>query len=372
MSNRSYKEVALIGGIGALIGMAVTNYILNDNNNNNVVKVNNKKNEKNIDKKYYFGVDIGGTTVSVILVNKKGKKLEISMKSIQDTSENGVLSLVIEMIQDLLSINTYSMSINDIAAIGVGSPGVNDLANGIILKASNFPNWNNFHITSMLSKVFNNIPVFLENDANAALLAEVWIGAGKGCDDVVMITLGTGIGGAVLSGGNLLHGSTGMAGEIGHAILVPSGRLNKGTGVRGIFEAYASAKSVGEIAMEEVSKFKDSTLNTLYNDGKKEITCKDVFDHAENGDLFATSIVQQTVEYLGIGCINVCRYYDPKIILLSGGMTLAGEQLLTMTTEAFLRHHWSIFKPTCEIKFATTGNEAGAIGAAYSAYLKVN
>ena len=243
-------------GIGALVGAAATYYSMLSYSKNSDSNISNNGN-KNNKKTYYFGVDIGGTTISVILVNNKGVKQEKLMKCITDTSEDGVFQLVVEMIQQILS---KSISLKDVAAIGVGSPGVNDLKSGIILKASNFPSWKSFHITSKLSQKFNNIPVFLENDANAALLAEVWIGAGKGCNDVVMITLGTGIGGAVMSGGNLLHGSTGMAGEIGHAILVPSGRLNKGTGVRGIFEAYASAKSVGEIAMEEVSKFKDSTF----------------------------------------------------------------------------------------------------------------
>ena len=122
-------------------------------------------------------------------------------RNIDDPSESGVVRLVTSMVKDALSTSAPSISLSDVAAIGVGSPGVNDLSNGIIRKASNFPDWNDFAITSALSKELDDVPVYLENDANAALLAEVWIGAGKGCSDVVMMTLGTGVGGAVMSGG---------------------------------------------------------------------------------------------------------------------------------------------------------------------------
>ena len=370
MSTRSYKEIALIACAGGLVGAAITKYLCSppkQAGGDTSVTLLTKATSKN----YYIGVDIGGTTISIMVLEKCGMECSHLMRNIDDPSESGVVRLVTSMVKDALSTSEPSISLSDVAAIGVGSPGVNDLSNGIIRKASNFPDWNDFAITSALRKELDDVPVYLENDANAALLAEVWIGAGKGCSDVVMMTLGTGVGGAVMSGGRMIHGATGMAGEIGHAIVNRNGRLNKGTGVRGIFEAYASATAVVQHALELQDSHRAFTEDIV---GK--ITCKKVFDLAKRrnwkiGDYpGAMTVLRETIDYIGIGCINICRYYDPKVILLSGGMTLAGPTFLKKVKKAFLKHHWSIFEPTCEIKFATTGNKAGAIGAAYSALLK--
>jgi glucokinase len=366
-SVRSYKEVALIAGVGGLVGAAITKYFCSSGSEfkGSATGVSSSA-PKAGRKKYYIGVDIGGTTISVILLDKEGKQINDAMRHIEDQSETGVVRLVSSMVKGVLSEPGASVGLSDVAAIGVGSPGVNDLEKGVIMKAANFPQWTNFCITDVLSKELDNVPVYLENDANAALLAEVWIGAGKGCSDVVMMTLGTGVGGAIMSGGRLIHGATGMAGEIGHAIVERNGRLNEGTGVRGIFEAYASATAVAQHA----NALQDSH-HAFDHLGWGKVTCKDVFELAEKRDCaWARQVLNTTIDYLGIGCINVCRYYDPKVILLSGGMTLAGPGLLEKVKKAFLKHHWSIFEPTCEIKFATTGNQAGAIGAAYSALLK--
>ena len=368
MSTRSYKEIALIAGAGGLIGAAITKYLCSlPKQGNGVASVIPLAGVAS--KKYFIGVDIGGTTISVMILDKCGIECSHLMRNIDDRSEKGVVCLVTSMVKDALSASEPSVALSDVAAVGVGSPGVNDLPNGIIRRASNFPDWNDFAITAAVSKELDDVPVYLENDANAALLAEVWIGAGKGCSDVVMMTLGTGIGGAVMSGGRMIHGATGMAGEIGHAIVNRNGRLNKGTGVRGILEAYASATAVAQHA----SELQESHRAFMF-DIKGKLTCKKVFDLAKRRKwkncMYATIVLTEAIDYIGIGCINICRYYDPKVILLSGGMTLAGPIFLQKVKEAFLKHHWSIFEPTCEIKFATTGNKAGAIGAAYSALLK--
>lgn len=326
---------------------------------------------------YYIGVDIGGTTIQISIVSNGGEIIgkifasELSQAT-EDRSEQKIIALVVSNIHKCLRESDKHLL--DIKAVGVGSPGVNDLERGIILRASNFPNWDHFNIANTLSKALGGIPVVLENDAKAALLAEAWVGAGQGCQDIAMMTLGTGIGGAVLSGGRVLRGATGMAGEIGHAIFIPNGRSNHGTGVKGIFEEYTSAKSLGALAMETIVNndvINDSSLKAYAQTLSIDVSCKDVFEHAEHGDQHARKLLSQTIEYLGIGCINLCRYYDPSVILLSGGMTLAGQKFVDRIQECFLKHHWSIFKPNCEIKLATTGNAAGVIGAAYAAKLHV-
>eukprot|EP00913_Durusdinium_trenchii_P019104 g17954.t1 len=159
--------------------------------------------------------------------------------------------------------------------------------------------------------------VTLENDTNAALLAEAWTGAAAGIKHIVLLTIGTGIGGAIMCDGQLLRGSKGQAGEIGHSILVPDGRTFGGAGVSGIFEGYASCSAVAIRARELMPP--DSSLSKL-----EAVECEDVFKHAAAGDSYATELVQETAKYLALGCINCCRFVDPELILFSGGMAEAG------------------------------------------------
>jgi len=203
--------------------------------------------------------------------------------------------------------------------------------------------------------------IVLERDANAALLAEIWVGAARGKENVVMLTLGTGVGGALFCDGKLLRGSTGAAGELGHQIMIPDGRSYGSAGVGGILEAYASAGSMAGRALEGGLP-PDSSLA-----GCSPITCFDVFQHAKKGDAHASRLVTETAKALAIGCINASRTFDCDMVVFTGGMAQAGEQLFAEIREQYKRYHWNIAPIRVELKVAEAGNNAGVIGAAYAA-----
>ena len=302
-----------------------------------------------VDDDVFVGVDIGGTTVSVIVVKGTGELLGGAMcRPINDKSPQGMCAMVAEMVRD--AVIKCGVRLDIVRAAGVCSPGLVDTENGVVVKASNFPAWDNFALCDEVSKRIGGIPTYLEHDANAALLAEIWIGAAKGQKDVAMMTLGTGVGGAILSDGRIIRGAKGMAGEIGHTIFTPHGVLHETTGVRGVFESYASASAVGKIAaartgaMSPRSKKKRSSLGHLMH--LDNISAKHVFAYAiERKDPLAIEIVDETADAIGIMCINLVRFFDCATILLSGGMSLAGDHLLSRVRKAFAAHHWTILPP---------------------------
>eukprot|EP00929_Paragymnodinium_shiwhaense_P015989 TRINITY_DN12409_c0_g1_i6.p1 TRINITY_DN12409_c0_g1~~TRINITY_DN12409_c0_g1_i6.p1 ORF type:complete len:383 (-),score=88.92 TRINITY_DN12409_c0_g1_i6:263-1411(-) len=276
--------------------------------------------------RYFVGVDIGGTTFAVTLVDERGAALGgVLQRDVgSDKSVGVVVASIAAAVKEKVSQakDVLPDGLQDVAAVGLGMPGIHDTPK------------------------------------------EVWVGAAKGAEDAVMLTLGTGIGGAIYTGGRLLRGANSMAGEVGHSIVEPGGRPNAPTGVRGIFEAYASGTAVGAIFQER--------LASQERNGHSGVTCADVFARASAGDVQAKVVVDETYERLGIGCIDLCRYVDPSVILLTGGMTLAGQSLLKGVQAAFLKHHWSIQEPHVKIAFAAVGNLAGAIGAAYNARLQLD
>jgi len=329
---------------------------------------------------YWIGLDLGGTTVSAVLVDSMGAILAKTSQKIPEDAKtpNKIASNLAAAAETVLE--SSGVSLLEISGIGLGTPGNLDFDLGLVKNASNFPDWKDVPLPAMVEAALEikiatvdgskpcQWPVVLENDANAALLAEVWAGAGKGKDHVVMITLGTGIGGGVWSDGRVLKGARGMAGEIGHMILERDGRLNSGTGVRGIAEEYASAGGIGRWGRELVS---EGTKTSLSSVPVEEIDARLIFEHADAGDSACIELLSTAMEVLGILCIDVCRAYDPEVIVMTGGLTLRGSKLFDAVWNVFLKHHWSIQEPTCRIVPAECGNEAGAIGAAYAAKLKL-
>jgi len=251
-----------------------------------------------------------------------------------------------------------------VAGIGVCTPGLLDVKTGVVASAANLKGWTNVPLTKILATTLGVDPtkVFLEQDGNAALLAELWVGAAKGQKNVVMLTLGTGVGGAILCDGNLLRGAQGGAGEFGHTILMPDGRWHGSSGVQGIFEGYASATAVVQRA-KEGPLVCSSSLSEL-----PDITCFDVFDQAGKGDSYSQSVVSETARTLAIGCINCTRCVDPEMILFTGGMAQAGEQLFKEVREQYNKYHWNVSSMSVNLALAACGNSAGVIGAAYAAH----
>jgi glucokinase len=206
-------------------------------------------------------------------------------------------------------------------------------------------------------------PVVLDNDANVACWGEFVAGAGRDVDDMVFFTLGTGIGGGIISDGKLLRGSSGNAAELGHIIVNIDGRLCN-CGQRGCAEVYASASSTAARATEAVQAGEQSSLKKVLEE-KGEITCKDVYDHLAKGDKLAKKITDETAEALAVLCVNMLHCTEPERFVFAGGMIAAGEVLLDRIKYYFKQHIWKIkSEDSVEICFATLGEDAGIIGAA--------
>ncbi|AXI09461.1 glucokinase [Oceanobacillus zhaokaii] len=306
------------------------------------------------------GIDIGGTTVKLGFINTQGdilKKWEIPTNVAN--AGNGIIDDIWNSIQT--EIDQEDMKNKTILGLGVGAPGFIDTKTGYVYVAVNI-GWKNFDLAQQL-KEKSGLPVFVENDANLAALGENWLGAGEQADNMIAITLGTGVGGGIIANGKALNGENGMSGEIGHITIDPNGYLCN-CGRKGCLETIASATGIVRQAMEEINNNTNSSLASLYeNNGK--LTAKDVFDLASKGDPACEAIVNRTMDILGLTIANMCTLINPSKVLIGGGVSKAGDQLLTKITVAFEKYALPRIKEACEIRIAKLGNDAGIIGGAF-------
>ena len=203
----------------------------------------------------------------------------------------------------------------------------------------------------------------LENDANAAAMGEFLCGAGEDCRKMVMFTLGTGVGSGIVYNGRIIHGAHGMGGELGHMIIDPGGRVC-GCGQRGCLEQYGSAYFLAKYATErlECDGIESSLRDVLDEAG--EITAKDIHDACIAGDAYAAEVWDELARHLAIGCINVCRIFDPERIVLAGGMTKAGSDLVDPINRHWNALDWRLTKRATSLAIAKLGHDAGTVGAA--------
>ena len=310
--------------------------------------------------KVLIGIDLGGTNIKTGCFNTR---LELITKdSIETEAQMGPNDVVDRLAAAIGSlVEKAGFSLKDIAAAGIGTPGPADYKNGIIINSTNMPTFKNVPIRQMLSDKLH-CPVEFDNDANVACLGEFVAGAGKGITDMVFFTLGTGIGGGIVSDSSLVHGSRGNAAELGHIIIYPDGRLCN-CGQRGCVEAYASANHTAKRAQEALEAGQQSSLKDVLKQ-KGEITSKDVYDHLKKGDPLAKKITDETAKALAILCINLLHTTEPQKIVFAGGMIAAGDILLERIKYYFNEQIWKLKKETVEICFASLGEDAGIIGAA--------
>jgi len=240
------------------------------------------------------------------------------------------------------------------------------ISEGIVVATPNIPGMANAPLVKMVGERLG-IPAVLENDANAAALGEYTYAGRDG--DMVMLTLGTGIGSGIILGGKILHGRHEMGAELGHIIIVPDGELC-GCGQRGCLERYCSATHMAKRTMRRLKQpgARSSLKDVL--DRKGAIDSKDIQDAWKAGDKLAGEAWDECMYYLAIGCVSICRIFDPDDIVLAGGMTKAGDDLMEPLMKHFTRLHWSITPTLTKISFARLGNDAGAMGAAAVAWQK--
>lgn len=296
---------------------------------------------------YSIGVDLGGTNLRAAAVDRDGRILE---KISVDTNFEGGRDAVIGDIVNSVNQLKRDQSSHRLAGVGIGVPGFILLKEGFITNSNNLPYLENYPVRDAIEQKLGT-PIILENDANAAALGEKWMGAGREVDDLVLLTLGTGVGGGIIMNGRVLHGMDGMAAELGHLTVDPFGPPC-GCGNLGCLEKLASATAVESLAM-------------LMSLSAKPLTSKEVYDLAAAGNPKALAIFGQMGRALGIGLANLINTFNFPLYLLSGGM-LPAWHLFWPELEAQVKMRSFTYRNSkTRIEPATLGNEAGLIGAAY-------
>jgi glucokinase len=316
--------------------------------------------------RYYVGIDLGGTNIKGGVVSEDQQVLSrVSIPTEAPQGPDHVIRLMAGLVDRVIA--EAGVSRKDIVGVGIGSPGSMSHTLGIIIKPPNLPGWVNVPLRDRI-KELTGLPTNLENDANAAAWGEFWAGAGRGTRHMVMFTLGTGVGGGIITDGHLLRGHFDNGAELGHMFVQPGGRLC-GCGQRGCLEAYASAFYTGKRAQEAIEAGEPSSLaETLKKTG--QVTSEDVVNAAARGDALAARIWDETCYYLAVACVNMQHATNPQRILMAGGMTHAGEKaLLDPIRKHAAEMTWKAADDLPEIIFASLGNDAGMIGAAGAAWL---
>ena len=272
-----------------------------------------------MEKKYVVGVDLGGTKIYTALVDLEGNIIkEKTVETLANEGEQAVMGRIIDTINYVID----GTDKDSIRSIGIGSPGPLDVKNGIIIQNSNLP-FKNFAIVKTIRETYD-LPTYLDNDANVATLGEFMFGAGKGTENMVFITASTGIGGGAVLNGKLFRGATGNALEVGHTIVATEGP-RCGCGNVGCAEAFGSGTAIGKRAKEAVASNVETTLKNY-----EDVTAKEVFKEAANGDRVAKNILETSLTYLGIAVANTITNFDPEKVVIGGGVVNGGDIVLSL------------------------------------------
>ncbi len=308
--------------------------------------------------KYCFGVDLGGTTVKIGLFDTEGTVLDKwEIPTRKEDSGSKILPDIADAV--LGKIAEKKIAKDDITGVGIGVPGPVD-DKGVVHMAVNL-GWGVININEVLGSLLQ-VPVKAGNDANVAALGEMWCGGGKGCSDMVLATLGTGVGGGIIVNGKMVTGATGAGGEIGHIHIEDDEPDACGCGGHGCLEQYASATGIARLANRKLAATtQDSVLRAAKERGA--VSAKTVFDAVKNGDALACEIAEEFGEYLGKGLAAIACVVNPEVIVLGGGVSKAGAILCEYVAKYYQKY---VFHgcSSAQFKLATLGNDAGIYGAA--------
>jgi glucokinase len=302
-----------------------------------------------------FGIDIGGTAVKVGMFSTEGALLN-KWDFVTKKTGNGkdILKDSAEFIKEKMI--ELQLQKENILGVGVGIPGpVKD--NGEVLELANL-GLGHFNIEEEMISL-TGLKVKAGNDANVAALGELWMGGGKGYHNLILVTLGTGVGGGIIINGNVLAGTNGAAGEIGHIFVNEEETNTCGCGKKGCLEQYASATGIVKVAKKILSETKEPSTLRSY----EELSAKAVFDRAKDGDKLALEAVDKACYYLGVACAHIAQVVDPEVFVIGGGVSKAGD-IITETTKKHYNNHVMNALKNKEFALATLGNDAGIYGAA--------
>ncbi|MFT8871034.1 MAG: ROK family glucokinase [Sporolactobacillus sp.] len=312
--------------------------------------------------KINIGVDLGGTTIKMAFIDDKGKMID-SWTIPTNIIDNG--SHIAADIGASVKRKTaqWNYADSDVRGIGMGAPGFINMKTGFIYRAVNI-GWKNYPLKDEIERI-TGFPVIIENDANMAALGEMWLGAGKGKKNLVCVTLGTGVGGGIIVDGEIIHGTNGMAGEIGHITVIPKDGAPCNCGKTGCLETVSSATGIRRLALEALDyNDSESTLRDIFEQ-KGDISAEDVFNCAALNDPLSEAVADKAAYFLGyvLGAISIV--VNPERIVIGGGVSHARDTLLSPLTRYFKQYSLPRIIEACSIEIAQLGNDAGVIGGAW-------
>lgn len=314
--------------------------------------------------RYIIGVDLGGTNIVCGAMPEDGSR-EIAMRSQPTYAEQGadtVVDRIVQMIEDVIALTSAETGAvrEDFIGVGVGAPGPLDRERGVVIVAPNL-GWHEFPLRDAIAQQVG-LPVTLDNDANCATVGEWWVGAAKGGRNVVGLTIGTGIGGGLILDGKLYHGSSDVAGEIGHTTIDSTGRRCK-CGNYGCLEAYTSGPAIAERAREALAGDLNSMLPGMVQGRLERITAQTVYDASRLGDMIAREVVRDTARFLGAGIANLLNIFNPDVVVVAGGVTAAGDALFEPLRAEVRRRAFRPAVEACRIVAGSLPGSAGVVGA---------
>lgn len=317
----------------------------------------------------YAGVDAGGTTIKFGIVDDGGSTVAVSKIDTNPTVDvASTMKRLAAAMQEMLA--DQGLSTKDLAAIGLGTPGTMDIPAGLVLEPFNLPGWRHYPVRDELSRLLDNLPVAFSNDGAAAAYGEYWIGTGQQHDSMVMLTLGTGVGGGIIVDGMAINGAHSNGAECGHIIVDASDQARTcSCGLPGHLEAYASAKAVVQRTEEALAKGTQSSLQHLLAENQP-VTALAIYEAAEGGDPLACEIVDETAAWLAIGIVTLMHAIDPALVVLGGAMDFGGSgsplgrKFLETIRRLVCEKTFPVIAENVTIDFSSLGGDAGYIGAA--------
>jgi glucokinase len=306
-------------------------------------------------------VDLGGTKYIAAVIGPGGKVL--SRVYCPTLSHEGPAKIIERLVTSVnQAVKKAGLKLRDTGGVGVAVAGIIDIKRGLITEAPNLPRWRNILLRDLLKDEFK-IPVFVLNDASAAALGEHRLGAGRGLDNLIYMTVSTGIGGGMIINGELYNGTDGSAAEVGHMIIQVDGPLCH-CGQYGCLEAMASGTAIARMAEERLRSGWMSMLSRMVKKGKPNITAEDVAAAAVKGDALASQVIDDAAAYLGVGMANLVNLFNPQMIVVGGGVSAMGERLLRPARKSLKLHAFKLPAGTVRVVRSALGADSGLMGAA--------
>jgi glucokinase len=313
--------------------------------------------------RFVLGIDIGGTKLVVGSVAEDGSAIHAvaTEPTHAEAGASDVLGRLVAMAGRAVEQTRRTVPGAEIVGIGVGAPGPLDTKSGVVLLTPNL-GWVNLPLRQIIHDRLG-LPAELDNDANCAVLGEWWVGAARGTRNAIGLTIGTGIGGGIILDGKLYHGASDVAGEIGHTTIDTEGRRCK-CGNYGCLEAYASGPNIAMRAREELEAGAESTLPSDCGGDLQRITAQTVYEAAQAGDELALEVVNDTAKFLAVGVANLLNIFNPEVVVVCGGVTLAGDHLFVPLRREVARRAFKPAVAACRIVPGELVGTAGVYGAA--------